>query len=69
MTYYDPDEDTPCRDTTNDRRWWISDNAADRDRAAKLCAPCPVRADCYLAGVTGRGEFGVWGGVDLTRGK
>ena len=68
MSFYDPDADTPCRDTANDRRWWISELPAERDRAAELCKPCPVLNPCYLAGINGEREFGVWGGVDLTRG-
>ena len=64
MRPFDPDEATPCRDPGNDWRWWISDDAADRDQAGALCRPCPVLAACHDHGRR-NGEVGVWGGVDL----
>ena len=42
--------------------WFIGGppDVVDR-RAAALCAECPVRGDCYRAGID---EQGTWGGVD-----
>ena len=34
----------------------------------KMCSSCPVRRDCFAAGITGK-EWGVWGGVYLEGGE
>lgn len=36
---------------------------ARQEDAAFTCADCPVRAECYAAGVAHDGSEGVWGGV------
>lgn len=56
----------PCTDTTT-APWWLASSAAERARAAELCAACPVLAPCRAAGATER--FGVWGGVDRAPGS
>lgn len=33
-------------------------------RAKKVCATCPVVAECAAYAITNREEFGVWGGLD-----
>ena len=44
---------------------WTSGNPADKARAMRVCAGCPVRTRCREAG---RAEtYGIWGGVDRGR--
>ena len=64
MRPFAPDESIPCRDGGHDRNWWVSENARERDHAARLCHGCPVLVACYDHGRR-HGEVGVWGGVDL----
>lgn len=50
----------------HDPELWFSALPADRDRAATLCATCPVRSRCLSAALgfeaTGGGNYGLWGG-------
>lgn len=47
---------------------WLSDDRDQRERAADACYDCPLMHACYDTAL-GRGEkFGVWGGIDFTRG-
>ena len=62
MRPFTPDEPTACQG--DDLRLWVSENARDRDEAARRCGGCPVIVDCYAHGDR-HGEVGVWGGVDL----
>jgi hypothetical protein len=53
----------PCCDPANAGLDWHSDNVDDRQRAQRLCQPCPDRQAC-LDGARERDEgWGVWGGV------
>lgn len=45
---------------------WLSDHAAERRLAVRLCSNCPVFMECWDASVAQREEFGVWAGVDRT---
>jgi hypothetical protein len=42
--------------------------AADAEQAMAVCAGCPLRGEC-LDVARQRGEWGVWGGVLLAKGK
>ena len=55
----------PCRDRL---ALWTSETADERAQAVEACAHCwaPLLAACGVAGEFER--FGVWGGVDRTRG-
>jgi hypothetical protein len=55
---------TDCSDAGS--HLWISENAADRAEAAKLCQGCPVQLDCWEVAAARGERFGVWGGVDFT---
>ena len=46
---------------------WLSDNAQDRATAARLCANCPVLAECAAAAKEVKTHFGVWAAHDYTR--
>lgn len=37
--------------------------------AAELCAPCPLKFLCAEFGKTQREDWGIWGGLRMTRGK
>jgi hypothetical protein len=39
---------TPCSDD-DVGDWWLSEDAGERRRAARLCVPCPVRGECLAA--------------------
>ena len=52
-------EQAACQDKPPE--WWVSGPVDVVDqRAAEVCAVCPVRAECETAGI---GEAGVYGGV------
>ncbi|MFT4226097.1 WhiB family transcriptional regulator [Micropruina sp.] len=54
-----PPGSVPC--VGESRHLWLSDSAADQDRAVAACRKCPLIELCRRAG---RGEHGgVWGGV------
>lgn len=55
----------PCSwpDTTS---WWLSDNAADRARAALHCDGCELLDLCHEAAESTRERWGVWAGRDRT---
>lgn len=54
---------TPCQ---SDPELWVSDLAASRREAARLCRPCPNIADCLAGALERREKFGVWGGKDFS---
>lgn len=60
------DQRAPCQGRRRDR--WTSDDAAEREWAASVCAslPCPILAECGAAAAEARERFGVWAGVDRT---
>ena len=39
-----------------------------RPAVDKVCLACPVKRECFAAGIGGK-EYGVWGGVFLDEGK
>jgi len=56
----------PCR--SGDADLWFAESPADLERAKRLCAGCPIKAEC-LAGALRREEpWGVWGGQIFERG-
>ena len=47
---------------------WLDDgNEPDRELATRLCAGCPVRAECleFELRVAGEKTVGVWGGLNV----
>lgn len=42
---------------------WTSEDAAEREAAARMCGPCPIRQTCHVA-AEARGELFVWAGID-----
>ncbi|WP_326730260.1 WhiB family transcriptional regulator [Streptomyces phaeochromogenes] len=53
----------PCR---NDPAPFFSTRATDRQYAAGLCGPCPIRLQCASYALDNDERAGVWGGIDLT---
>ncbi len=49
--------------------WWHSDDARDRERAASVCAECPVQREClsfaqdWYDSLAQTRPYGIWGGV------
>lgn len=56
----------PCRSTEADL--WFAEAPADLERAKRLCAGCPVRAECLAGALRRREPWGVWGGEIFERG-
>lgn len=54
-------EPPPCRLVPEP---FTSDQAAERRRAAELCARCPLAALCRSYAAEAGEVWGVWGGVD-----
>jgi hypothetical protein len=46
---------------------WLSELESERSEAVKLCAGCPVLAECRAVAVARRERFGVWGARDFTK--
>lgn len=42
---------------------FFPDNHSELMQAKAICAVCPVAAQCLKAGVDGREDFGIWGGL------
>lgn len=40
-----------------------------REQARRVCDTCPVRLECLQEGLGNRRNEGVWGGVELLRGR
>jgi hypothetical protein len=60
---------TPCQRNLaegGEDLWWSDDRAA-RERAAELCAGCPVLGLCGAAADEAGERHGVWAGVDRQR--
>jgi Transcription factor WhiB len=49
-----------------DYNLWVSDNQAERQRAAKLCNGCVVLELCFRAAAERSERHHVWGGKDWT---
>lgn len=47
-----------------DRNLWTSEDADDRDEAARLCGPCPVLEACGSSADEERDVHTVRGGID-----
>jgi hypothetical protein len=45
--------------------FWLSENPAERKRAARWCGGCPVISECREVGK--HQSFGVFGGKDFTK--
>lgn len=59
-----------CASGVFDPEMWFPDPTDDtsRSRAKRVCGMCPIRDTCLVFGVDNK-MTGVWGGVDLVRGK
>jgi WhiB family redox-sensing transcriptional regulator len=62
-----------CR--SHDGEWWFPDEYRGataqliQDRAKRICAGCPVRAECLAWALETDQRFGIWGGLtDSERG-
>lgn len=61
-------DDAACRDYDSDLFFepdneWPAVRARREQAAKKVCAGCPVRADCLSFAESGPEVFGVWGGT------
>lgn len=54
---------TPCQ---SDPELWVSDTAAFRHEAMKLCRDCPIIAECLAGAIERREKFAVFGGRDFS---
>ncbi len=52
-----------CRHTDPDL--FFPELAGEGDEAKRICAGCPVRADCGAWAAANNFCFGIWGGVDF----
>ena len=57
-------ERIPCQGPHSD--WWTSDDAEEREAAARQCQGCPVIEACAAAADEADERWHVWGGVDRT---
>ncbi|MEZ5382131.1 MAG: WhiB family transcriptional regulator [Microthrixaceae bacterium] len=59
-----------CADTSGQlTRLFFSDELPDIAAAKRICADCPVLAQCLEAAVARNEQFGVWGGQLFVGGK
>ncbi|SHG37490.1 WhiB family transcriptional regulator [Streptoalloteichus hindustanus] len=56
----------PCR--VNNADLWFAEAPAELERAKRLCADCPVKAQCLAGALARREPWGVWGGEIFERG-
>ena len=56
------EHDTPCAGSDE----WCSEDAGDREIAARLCRSCPVLILCGEYAKANSETFGTWGGKDRT---
>lgn len=56
--------DALCAQT--DPELFFSDKAEDVDAAKKVCARCPIRAQCLEGALASHERHGVWGGTTET---
>ncbi|MEI8081323.1 MAG: WhiB family transcriptional regulator [Actinomycetes bacterium] len=57
----------PCRGSDSDV--WFADEQAKIDAAQRLCAQCPLRAECLEGALARREPWGVWGGELFQSGR
>ena len=56
---------TPCYS----RPEWLSNRAADKRTAIRLCGDCPAKHACREFAEANNESFGIWGGHDFSKGK
>lgn len=56
----------PCRAGNPDL--WFAEAPAELEQAKRLCADCPIRAQCLEGALSRREPWGVWGGEIFERG-
>lgn len=57
----------PCR--LHDPDLWFAESPAELERAKKLCAGCPLKAECLASALSRQEPWGVWGGEIVERGE
>lgn len=56
---------TPCYS----RPEWLSNRAADKQTAIRLCGDCPAKHACREFAEANHETYGIWGGHDFSKGK
>lgn len=65
QAFFAAGETTPCAG----RNEWLSNRAADKQTATRLCGDCPAKHACAEFAETSHERFGIWGGHDFSKGK
>ena len=65
QSYFAAGEVTPCAG----RSEWLSNRAADKRTAIRLCGDCPAKHACAEFAETNHETYGIWGGIDFSKGK
>lgn len=60
QAFFAAGETTPCAG----RNEWLSNRAADKRTAIRLCGDCPARAACAEFAENNNEKYGIWGGID-----
>ena len=69
-TYDDYWDEALCRTGTGDlSRVFFSEELHDIARAKRICAECPVMAECLEGALARREPWGVWGGQLFLNGR
>lgn len=58
----------PCQDG-DVAELFFSERPADLEAAKRLCADCPLRAECLEGALSRREPWGVWGGAIFSSGE
>ena len=65
QSYFAAGEVTPCAG----RNEHLSNRAADKQTAIRLCGDCPAKHACREFAEANNESFGIWGGIDFAKGK
>ena len=64
QSFFIAGEVPPC----SGRPEWVSNKAADKRLAIKLCGDCVCKAACREFAEANNESFGIWGGHDFSKG-